>query len=202
MLKSPLFWKMSTLLGCILLLSIPLMIVRQLIDERADYRSDVIEALESSTSGAQKLAGPLIAIPVTETLTRVEGKKRSNIKTIGCITGCRRRWRLTVIRTLNPGGSVSMKGKSGTIISASRRILTRHESRRSGKVRLRWGGHFWSLALAMRAGLARLRLLRSTARRCPLSRGPALARAERAFICQCRCCYLNKKRWILNSHLI
>ncbi|MCP5700070.1 inner membrane CreD family protein, partial [Klebsiella pneumoniae] len=40
MLKSPLFWKMSTLLGCILLLSIPLMIVRQLIDERADYRSD------------------------------------------------------------------------------------------------------------------------------------------------------------------
>lgn len=57
MLKSPLFWKMSTLLGCILLLSIPLMIVRQLIDERADYRSDVIEALESSTSGAQKLAG-------------------------------------------------------------------------------------------------------------------------------------------------
>lgn len=75
MLKSPLFWKMSTLLGCILLLSIPLMIVRQLIDERADYRSDVIEALESSTSGAQKLAGPLIAIPVTETLTRVEGKK-------------------------------------------------------------------------------------------------------------------------------
>ncbi len=75
MLKSPLFWKMSTLLGCILLLSIPLMIVRQLIDERADYRSDVIEALESSTSGAQKLAGPFIAIPVTETLTRVEGKK-------------------------------------------------------------------------------------------------------------------------------
>ena len=33
MLKSPLFWKMSTLLGCILLLSIPLMIVRQLIVE-------------------------------------------------------------------------------------------------------------------------------------------------------------------------
>ena len=54
MLKSPLFWKMSTLLGCILLLSIPLMLVRQLIVERADYRSDVVDALESSTSGSQE----------------------------------------------------------------------------------------------------------------------------------------------------
>lgn len=75
MLKSPLFWKMSTLLGCILLLSIPQMIVRQLIVERADYRSEVIEALENSTSGSQKLVGPLIAIPVTEVLIRIEDKK-------------------------------------------------------------------------------------------------------------------------------
>lgn len=52
------------------------MIVRQLIVERADYRSEVIEALESSTSGSQKLVGPLIAIPVTEVLTRIEDKKR------------------------------------------------------------------------------------------------------------------------------
>ena len=51
MLKSPLFWKMSTLLGCILLLSIPLMIVRQLIVERADYRSEVISAIEHPGRG-------------------------------------------------------------------------------------------------------------------------------------------------------
>lgn len=93
MLKSPLFWKMSTLLGCILLLSIPLMIVRQLIVERADYRSEVIEALENSTSGSQKLVGPLIAIPVTEVLTRIEDKKRSHINVTGCITGYLSRWR-------------------------------------------------------------------------------------------------------------
>ena len=93
MLKSPLFWKMSTLLGCILLLSIPLMMVRQLIVERADYRSDVVDALEKSTSGAQKLTGPLIAIPVTETLTRLEDKKRSSISRPGCTTGYRNRWR-------------------------------------------------------------------------------------------------------------
>ena len=75
MLKSPLFWKITTLIGCIVLLSLPLMIVRELINERADYRSEVVDAIEQSTSGSQKLAGPLIAIPVTETLTRRENQK-------------------------------------------------------------------------------------------------------------------------------
>ena len=41
MLKSPLFWKITTLIGCIVLLSLPLMMVRELINERADYRRDV-----------------------------------------------------------------------------------------------------------------------------------------------------------------
>lgn len=75
MLKSPLFWKITTLIGCIVLLSLPFMIVRELINERADYRSEVVDAIEQSTSGPQKLAGPLIAIPVTETLTRRENQK-------------------------------------------------------------------------------------------------------------------------------
>ncbi|HDS7951307.1 cell envelope integrity protein CreD [Klebsiella pneumoniae] len=78
MLKSPLFWKITTLIGCIVLLSLPLMIVRELINERADYRSEVVDAIEQSTSGSQKLAGPLIAIPITETLTRMENQKEVN----------------------------------------------------------------------------------------------------------------------------
>ena len=78
MLKSPLFWKITTLIGCIVLLSLPLMMVRELINERADYRSEVVDAIEQSTSGSQKLAGPLIAIPVTETLTRRENQKEVN----------------------------------------------------------------------------------------------------------------------------
>ena len=36
MLKSPLFWKMATLFGAVLLLLIPLMLIRQVIVERAD----------------------------------------------------------------------------------------------------------------------------------------------------------------------
>ncbi|HBW8272027.1 cell envelope integrity protein CreD [Klebsiella pneumoniae] len=77
-MKSPLFWKITTLIGCIVLLSLPLMMVRELINERADYRSEVVDAIEQSTSGSQKLAGPLIAIPITETLTRMENKKEVN----------------------------------------------------------------------------------------------------------------------------
>ncbi|MHC9508789.1 cell envelope integrity protein CreD [Klebsiella variicola] len=78
MLKSPLFWKITTLIGCVVLLSLPLMMVRELINERADYRSEVVDVIEQSTSGSQKLAGPLIAIPVTETLTRMENQKEVN----------------------------------------------------------------------------------------------------------------------------
>ena len=78
MLKSPLFWKITTLIGCIVLLSLPLMMVRELINERADYRSEVVDAIEQSTSGSQKLSGPLIAIPITETLTRMENQKEVN----------------------------------------------------------------------------------------------------------------------------
>lgn len=78
MLKSPLFWKITTLIGCVVLLSLPLMMVRELINERADYRSEVVDAIEQSTSGSQKIAGPLIAIPITETLTRMENQKEVN----------------------------------------------------------------------------------------------------------------------------
>ncbi|MEQ0338167.1 cell envelope integrity protein CreD [Klebsiella sp. GB_Kp050] len=78
MLKSPLFWKITTLIGCIVLLSLPLMMIRELINERADYRSEVVDAIEQSTSGSQKLAGPLIAIPITETLSRMENQKEVN----------------------------------------------------------------------------------------------------------------------------
>ncbi|MBZ6656969.1 cell envelope integrity protein CreD [Klebsiella pneumoniae] len=77
-MKSPLFWKITTLIGSIVLLSLPLMMVRELINERADYRSEVVDAIEQSTSGSQKLAGPLIAIPITETLTRMENQKEVN----------------------------------------------------------------------------------------------------------------------------
>ena len=38
----------------------------------------MVDAIEQSTSGSQKLAGPLIAIPITETLSRMENQKEVN----------------------------------------------------------------------------------------------------------------------------
>lgn len=75
MLKSPLLWKIITLGGAMILLLISLMLIRQIIMERADYRSDVETALRQSTSGPQKVVGPLVAIPVTELYTVLEENK-------------------------------------------------------------------------------------------------------------------------------
>ncbi|HKN04529.1 MAG TPA: cell envelope integrity protein CreD [Buttiauxella sp.] len=75
MLKSALFWKVMTLLGCMLLLLIPLSMLSSLIDERSSYRDDVEQSLRQSTSGPQTITGPLIAIPITELTTVMEGDK-------------------------------------------------------------------------------------------------------------------------------
>ncbi|MBA7945160.1 cell envelope integrity protein CreD [Citrobacter sp. RHBSTW-00271] len=80
MFKSPLFWKIVTLGGAMLLLLIPLTMVRQIIVERSDYRSEVEDAIRQSTSGPQKVVGPLIAVPVTELYTELEGDKQISRK--------------------------------------------------------------------------------------------------------------------------
>lgn len=72
MFKSPLFWKVFTLIGCIVLLLVPLMMVSNLIKERSDYRDEVSDTLRQSSAGSQRLIGPLIAVPVTEVTTVME----------------------------------------------------------------------------------------------------------------------------------
>ncbi|WP_312132835.1 cell envelope integrity protein CreD [Leclercia sp.] len=79
-MQSPLFWQVSTLLGCILLLLIPLMLVGNLISERESYRNEVENTLRQSTSGPQQLVGPLIAIPVTEIYYKQEEAKKVEYK--------------------------------------------------------------------------------------------------------------------------
>ncbi|STI78045.1 inner membrane protein [Escherichia coli] len=51
------------------------MLIRQVIVERADYRSDVEDAIAKVPAGRKKLVGPLIAIPVTELYTVQEEDK-------------------------------------------------------------------------------------------------------------------------------
>lgn len=75
MLRSALFWKVMTLLGCMVLLLIPLSMLSSLIDERSSYRDDVEQSLRQSTSGPQTIIGPLIAIPVTQITTVMQDDK-------------------------------------------------------------------------------------------------------------------------------
>lgn len=75
MLKSTLFWKVLALLGCMVLLLIPLSMLSSLIGERSSYRDDVEQSLRQSASGPQIIAGPLIVIPVTEPVTVMEDNK-------------------------------------------------------------------------------------------------------------------------------
>ncbi len=75
MLKSPHVLKMFTLAGCLCVLLVPLTMLSSLIGERANYRNDVTDTLRQSSAGAQKLIGPLIAVPVTETVI-LNGKCR------------------------------------------------------------------------------------------------------------------------------
>lgn len=82
MFKSPLFWKIFTLVGCIVLLLVPLMMVSNLIKERSDYRDEVYDALRQSSAGSQKLIGPLIAVPVTEVTTVLESTNDEPAKEI------------------------------------------------------------------------------------------------------------------------
>ncbi|ANI29958.1 membrane protein [Yersinia entomophaga] len=77
MFKSVLFWKITTLLGLILLMMIPKEMLMSVISERSNYRYSVISKVTDSTSGAQKILGPLIVVPYSEMVTvEKEGVKR------------------------------------------------------------------------------------------------------------------------------
>lgn len=75
MFKSALFWKVMTLLGCMVVLLIPLNMLSSLVNERSSYRDDVEQSLRQSASGPQTITGPLIAIPITELTTVMEDDK-------------------------------------------------------------------------------------------------------------------------------
>ena len=75
MIKSPLFWKVLTLIGCLLLLLVPLQMLSSLIAERTAWRDDVALKLSQSTSGPQRLFGPLIAVPWSEITREMQDGK-------------------------------------------------------------------------------------------------------------------------------
>lgn len=55
--KSPVLWKMLTLIGCLLLLLVPLSMLSTLITERSVWRDNVADKLSQSTSGRSACSG-------------------------------------------------------------------------------------------------------------------------------------------------
>jgi inner membrane protein len=66
---------MLTLIGCLLLLLVPLSMLSSLITERSAWRDSVADKLSQSTSGPQRLFGPLIAVPWSEIATETRDGK-------------------------------------------------------------------------------------------------------------------------------
>lgn len=63
MFKSVLFWKITTLLGLMILMMIPVGMLMDVIQERSGYRQSVVGQVSESTSRAQRILGPVIVIP-------------------------------------------------------------------------------------------------------------------------------------------
>ncbi|MGF6190619.1 cell envelope integrity protein CreD [Serratia sp. 2723] len=65
MFKSVLFWKITTLLGLMILMMIPVGMLMDVVQERSGYRQSVVGQVSESTSRAQRILGPVIVIPYT-----------------------------------------------------------------------------------------------------------------------------------------
>ena len=76
MMKSVLFWKITTLLGLMVVMLIPIAQLMSVIDERSGYRQSVVGQVSESTSGAQRVLGPLIVIPYVEREEKKDEDKR------------------------------------------------------------------------------------------------------------------------------
>lgn len=68
--KYPLLSKVLVIGLLMLLLSIPLLMVRDLIQERSQNRETATEEVARAHAGAQTLTGPVLYVPYTETFTR------------------------------------------------------------------------------------------------------------------------------------
>lgn len=60
--------------GLILLMMIPSVIIFNLIEERKDRQSEIVKEVSSKWANAQKLSGPFLSVPYTDTVTNYDGK--------------------------------------------------------------------------------------------------------------------------------
>lgn len=78
--------KMFLVLGMTLAILVPLLMVRGVIHDRQAYRAEVVQDVGRSHAGPQAMAGPVLVVPYTETVTFEEkdadGKPRRMTRTV------------------------------------------------------------------------------------------------------------------------
>lgn len=79
MFKSVLLYKVLTVVGCMLLMFIPIQQLINIVHEREEYQEQVIDQVADSTSREQRVLGPVIVIPYTLTTTEINKKERHSI---------------------------------------------------------------------------------------------------------------------------
>ncbi|MGO3398024.1 MAG: cell envelope integrity protein CreD [Serratia proteamaculans] len=82
MMKSVLFWKITTLLGLMILMIIQITQLMNVIDERSGYRQSVVGQVSESTSRAQRILGPLIVIPYSEREEKTDDKGQKVVQMV------------------------------------------------------------------------------------------------------------------------
>lgn len=73
---NPLTTKVLTLLFMVLCFMLPVSMVRDLIEERKIYQTEVAEELTHSTSGEQTIAAPILVVPYTQQEGKTTSEKR------------------------------------------------------------------------------------------------------------------------------
>ena len=76
------FWKITTLLGLMVVMLIPIAQLMSVIDERSGYRQSVVGQVSESTSGAQRVLGPLIVIPYVEREEKKDEKGQTVVQRV------------------------------------------------------------------------------------------------------------------------
>ena len=79
MFKSVLLYKVLTVVGCMLLMFIPIKQLINIVHEREEYQEQVIDQVADSTSREQRVLGPVIVIPYALTSTEINNGERHSI---------------------------------------------------------------------------------------------------------------------------
>ncbi|MBL8511902.1 MAG: inner membrane CreD family protein, partial [Betaproteobacteria bacterium] len=72
-MQKRLFLRVMMILALTALLALPLSLIRGVVSERQQRQAEVEETIASSTGGQQRLIGPVLVVPYTESTTNPQG---------------------------------------------------------------------------------------------------------------------------------